>query len=284
MLTLFSRRSIGCGILVSAEIGVSVGPGGSDGAQQFQEAGPDDDLRAAHTRRMVEERREEAQRLRSLAASRLSGAYRDRIEAEQLARSALGFYARSLDWAEDTEMESEAHELMDRAGRWVNATFGCQITWNGSSYVRDCPVALAHNRIGLSVGGIAKRKCSLCGLDVSECDHLPGTAYLVPGGSEELGWCRICLAEQCDHSADDIERVSMVSIIHEMELEEVSIVDKPAQPEARITALSLSTKSIRRSMGLTFVPGDAVPCDRCAGSCDGLVRHGVSLSARPALR
>ena len=60
---------------------------------------------------------------------------------------------------------------------------------------QTCPVALAHNRIGMSIGGTAKRLCSLCGDDLSECEHTPGTSYLVPGGVSSLGWCRVCLQE-----------------------------------------------------------------------------------------
>jgi len=251
---------------------------GSSGtpARRFSEAGSSDDLMEEHVRRMVRERRDTAEGLRSEAARRLRGARPDLAEAERLARSALESYARSLDWAEDTDMEPEAHRLMDRAGRWVNATFGCSITWDGSNYQRDCPVDLAHNRIGLSVGGVAKRKCSLCGRDVSECEHLPGVAYLVPGGAEELGWCRICLKEECDHTPDDVERVSLVSIIYDMELEEVSFVPKPAQPEARLTSITLSTAELIEDLGPGFVPGEALRCERCAGTCAGLVKYGES--------
>lgn len=229
---------------------------------------------------MVQERVDNAQGLRAQAERSLRGAHPDRVAAERLARAALGGYASSLDWAEDTDREPEAHRLMDRAGRWVNATFGCDVAWDGSAYRQDCPVALAHNRVGLSVGGVAKRKCSLCGGDVSECDHLPGVAYLVPGGADELGWCRICLKERCEHTPTDVERVSMVSIIYEMDLEEVSIVHKPAHPEARISSVTLSTAELKEELGETFVPGVRLQCDRCASTCGGLIKHGTSLAER----
>ena len=32
-----------------------------------------------------------------------------------------------------------------------------------TGYSQTCPVALAHNRIGMSIGGTARRLCSLCG-------------------------------------------------------------------------------------------------------------------------
>jgi hypothetical protein len=68
---------------------------------------------------------------------------------------------------------------MDQAGAWVRETFGCQLTRSGTRYSQTCPVALAHNRIGMSIGGTARRLCSLCGDDLSECEHIPGISYLV---------------------------------------------------------------------------------------------------------
>lgn len=247
----------------------------SDGrAHLFPEAGSDDDLRRAHIRQMVQERRDEARRLHAAARRKLRGARPDRTRSEGLARRALERYARSLDWSEDSDMEDEAHRLLDRAGKWVRLTFGCHLAWDGTGYRQECPVSLAHNRIGLSVGGPARRKCSLCGQDVSECEHLPGFAYVVPGGTEELGWCRICLAKACVHTPEDVERVSMISIIYDMDLEEVSIVAKPAHPEARLTSISVSTEELGAALGEAFVPGAKVSCDRCVGACAGLEKHG----------
>ncbi len=134
------------------------------------------------------------------------------------------------------DLEGDAHRRLDAAGRWVRRTFGCHLEEHGTQYAQTCPVALGHNRIGLSVGGrAAKRLCSLCGFDVSECEHLPGIAYLVPGGADALGWCRVCSRPECEnHVPTETYRASLVSIIQEIDLDEVSIVTKPAHPEARI--------------------------------------------------
>lgn len=232
---------------------------------------------------MVEERRDEAQAFRAAARQGLRSRPSDRAEAESLARRALERYARSLDWAEDTEMEDDTHRTLDRAGTWVRLTFGCHLVRDGTNYRQECPVALAHNRIGVSIGGVAKRKCSLCGADVSECEHVPGVAYLVPGGSGDLGWCRICLAEDCGHTPEEIERVSMISIVHEVDLEEVSIVPKPANPEARLLAMSVTTAELTNALGEGFAPGVDVDCDRCLRLCHGLVRGSLGFedSATP---
>ena len=162
---------------------------------------------------------------------------------------------------------------MDQAGAWVRETFGCQLTRSGTRYSQTCPVALAHNRIGMSIGGTAKRLCSLCGDDLSECEHIPGTSYLVPGGVSSLGWCRVCLQEACEHTPDQNHRVSVVGIIKEMDLVEVSFVPKPAQPEARIMEMTIPVPELIEALGDTFVPGDEVSCDRCLRECGGLTKH-----------
>ncbi len=193
---------------------------------------------------------------------------------ERCARLALAAYRASLDWAEDTDLEEGAHERLDLAGKWVRETFGCTLDRSGTDYTQTCPVALGHNRIGLSIGGSAARRiCSLCGQDVSECEHLPGTSYVVPGGSADLGWCRVCCKNECSHLPTETYRAAVVSIIREMDLVEVSIVHKPANPEARIHSMSVGLTQLRALLGETFQPGMDVSCDRCLSPCEGLTRH-----------
>jgi hypothetical protein len=236
--------------------------------------GSDEDLRAEYRQGQVLARREVGIRLLTEAIQRLENA--DIQGGERAARQALASLRASLDWAEDSELEDGAHRRLDAAGMWVRRTFGCLLERRGQEYKQTCPVALGHNRIGLSVGGIAYRTCSLCGQDVSECEHLPGTAYLVPGGAEQLGWCRVCLKTECDHLPVERYRASVVAIITEMELEEVSIVPKPAHPEARIHAVGVSVSELRAALGPGFRPGMDISCDRCLSRCGGLIRHGAS--------
>lgn len=197
-----------------------------------------------------------------------------RTAAEQLAREALAQLASALNWAEDTPREDDVHAELDAAGRWVRETFGCQLHKEGTQYSQRCPVALGHNRLGLSVGGVATRICSLCGSDLSECPHQRGTSYLVPGGLTDLEWCRVCLAtEQCDHRPGDSYRAGVVSMIVEMELVEVSLVSRPAHPDARLSSVPITHDDLARVLGSRFTPGIPVSCDRCLGTCEGLTRH-----------
>lgn len=240
----------------------------------FPAVGSDHDLHTEYQRGQVLARRAVGTQLLTEAVGFLKNG--DVRCGETSARQALASLRASLDWAEDTELEDGAHLRLDAAGTWVRRTFGCLLERRGEEYKQTCPVALGHNRIGLSVGGIAYRVCSLCGKDLSECEHHPGTAYLVPGGAEQLGWCRVCLRTECNHLPSKGYRVSVVAIITEMELEEVSFVHKPAHPEARIHAVGIPASELRASLGPGFEPGMDVSCDRCLSSCGGLIRHDAS--------
>jgi hypothetical protein len=238
-------------------------------------SGTDDDLREAYRRMRIEDPRSSAQALMQSAYAAAEGSddHSPLERAETDARKALEFFARSLDWAEDTDEEEEAHRLMDEAGGWVRRTFGCLLWRSGTEYRQRCPVALAHNRIGMSVGGTAVRVCSLCGEDFSECEHMPGTAYMVPGGDSGLGWCRVCLQESCDHKPTQQYRVSVIAIIKHMDVQEISLVPKPAHPEARVLEMGILVSDLQQVLGDDFIPGSEVSCDRCLRPCDGLVKH-----------
>jgi hypothetical protein len=68
-------------------------------------------------------------------------------------------------------------------------------------------------------------------------------------------------------------RVSVIAIIKQMRIVEVSLVDKPAHPEARLYSVSVSTETLQKGLGERFVPGMEVSCDMCLLDCDGLIRH-----------
>lgn len=242
----------------------------------YDDIGSDEDLRADYRARQVTRAWESAEALMAAASAPLTTNPRNTVvrRAERRAREALGWFASALNWAEDGRFEAEAHERMDEAGRWVRETFGCTLHQEGFAYMQTCPVALGHNRIGMSVGGYAKRICSLCGLDVSDCEHLRGRAYLVPGGADDLGWCRVCTSRDgCDHNETEMYRAGVVAIITEMRLDEVSVVGKPAHPDARFTSVPIDGSQLQAHLGAEWSPGMAVNCDRCLTACGGLTRH-----------
>jgi hypothetical protein len=119
-----------------AEVEAESAPSG-EVAGSFPIAGPDADLHAAALDEQISRRRAAAQSLlrdaREAVEGNADGQSLD--NAERDARAALTLFARSLDWAEDTEEEDEAHRLMDQAGTWVRETFGCQLTRSGTRRV-----------------------------------------------------------------------------------------------------------------------------------------------------
>jgi hypothetical protein len=158
---------------------------------------------------------------------------------------------------------------MHSIGRWTRKKFGCQLAFNGSSYEHRCPIRIAHKRIGQSIGFTAQRICSICGGDLSECEHRKGRSYWVRSGVGPSGHCPVCLADSCGHNSDRLYRVSVVSIIKEAELREVSFVSRPAQPEARLLALPIDTAELAEYLGPGFEVGMPVNCDACLGPCTG---------------
>jgi hypothetical protein len=166
-------------------------------------------------------------------------------EAEAAARSSLAGLASSLNWLEDTDEFDEAHRLLDLAGEYVRRTFGCSLHWTGSGYEQRCPVAIAHKRIGVSPEIVLDGwDCTICGSDAETCEHIAGRVYD---------------GEPCARSARGPMRVLGVAW-----------VTRPDQPDARLTALPVSTEALRSAMPPEWQPGAPVSCDRCLLPCEGV--------------
>jgi hypothetical protein len=235
--------------------------------QEGDDAGDASDLHEERIARVVQKYRSAALRDLKEAQKKLA---ESRGQAEELARRSLHSAARSVWWAEGTALEERQHALLDKCGRWTRRTFGCSLTFRNGQYQQSCPVAIAHKRIGMSPGMIADRECSICGEDLSECPHLRSRTYWVRGGPGGTRDCPVCRQSECGHRADRLYRVGVVAIIREVrELVEVSIVDRPANPEARLTSLPVDNADLRASLGPNFLPGMPVSCDRCLSHCSG---------------
>lgn len=232
---------------------------------------PDAPERRLSTAREVEERLARAEAKLAAAESMLIS---ENGDAEHEARAALSGFASALNWADGGPFEQAVHARMDQAGRWVRERFGCQLHREGTEYSQRCPVALGHNRLGLSVGGLSRKVCSICGEDFSECPHRPGVEYIVAGGVGPLGWCRVCAERDgCEHLPGERYRARLVVMVVEMQVEEVSIVDDPAFRDARITSMSYTLDDLRQAVGEDFEPGIELACDGCLRVCDGLARR-----------
>ncbi|SCG34170.1 hypothetical protein GA0070613_0007 [Micromonospora inositola] len=164
-------------------------------------------------------------------------------------REALRALRSAMNWLEGTPRFEIAHLILDDAGRLARKYFprGCRFPYEDGMYHQRCPVALAHNRVGLSPAfAISEIECSVCKLDPDDCDHIAGFEYD---------------GQVCHH------------LIKKAELLEISIVGRPNMPDARIESLSIGNDEFRARIGERFKPGMKVVCDRCLNECDGISRN-----------
>lgn len=168
----------------------------------------------------------------------------DLEDAQPAARSALATARSAMDWLEDTDHFDEAHDLIHDIGRFIRSTWGCSLGQDEHGYWRECPADLAHIRCGMSPGMvIGASECSICHREPAECVHINGRVY---GG------------KRCYRIITEVK-----------EILEVSLVSRPAQPDARIQRLSVSTSDLQDRLGPTWQPGMLVSCDKCLSPCAG---------------
>jgi hypothetical protein len=205
------------------------------------------------------------------------------VESETFARSALGVARAAVDRLEDTVFEDDAHKALDAFGRWTREHFpaGCRLNSDGSSYFQACPVALAHVRAGWSLGGSARKVCSLCGEELMGCPHSLHRRYETSGGASSLGLCRVCAQANClDHSPDERYEVYPIAVVTDLNVEEISLVSRPKIRGARIMLQIVDMADVRAiadERGLDFTSGDLVRCDRCLDDCSGFRELGEEL-------
>ncbi|WP_431896330.1 hypothetical protein [Micromonospora haikouensis] len=171
-------------------------------------------------------------------------------ELQEELRESMRILRSAMDWLEDTPRFKLAHLTLDDAGQLARRRFpqGCRLQLRDGVYYQRCPVALAHNRIGLSPAFTVKEvECSICNGDPEDCDHVKGFEYD---------------GQLCYHTIKEIG-----------ELLEVSIVNRPNMPDARIMSISVGNGELRDRLGEQFRPGMVVSCDRCLTKCNGVVRN-----------
>jgi hypothetical protein len=163
-------------------------------------------------------------------------------------REALKELRSAMNWLEDSEYFEMAHIALDAAGKLARDYFpkGCVFPFRDGTYYLECPVALAHNRVGFSPGMVINSaECSICESDPEDCSHITGRFY-------------------------DGKRC--IRIIKEFDVLEVSLVGRPAQPDARIESRSIGMDEFNTRLGPRFTLGVPVTCDRCLSLCEGVVR------------
>lgn len=197
-------------------------------------------------------------------------------QAEEFARSALVTLRSAVDWLEDTPAMERGHRHLDEAGAWVRETFGCQVPWSDEhkTFVQQCPVALAHNRLGFSpeLTNIVSI-CTICGQNPFMCSHVTGRMYEAPRLLAD-GHCNVCHKNDCvEHETGRLYEIECIHLVTSFSAEGVAIVNRPANPDARILLITLSMAELSAELGVNVTPMTPISCDRCLKPCSGFVDH-----------
>lgn len=193
-------------------------------------------------------------------------------DAESLGRDALASAVRTFNLLEDMPEADDAHRLIHEIGMYVSCHFGCKINLRDGLWRWECPVTIAHLRLGQSVGFTAPRICSICRQNImsDQCSHLPSQIYEVQ--VVDASRCP-CGTNDCrSHMEGDILTVYPKSLVQEADsLDDISWVPRPRDPLARIEAISYTPEHMAIIMR-SEIPSSVrtIECFHCRQACTGL--------------
>lgn len=159
------------------------------------------------------------------------------LPGQRAARRALEHAAGAYRYLRRVPLERSADLQVHRIGELFGGIYGCWYEYKNDRWFDTCLVRMAHLHMGLSAGFTAKRLCSICGADFSECEHSPD--WLYPVTAQRLdGKCNICGAsEACAHSAGSEYLTRPTIRLEDAVLREVSLTPNPRDPSLMITSL-----------------------------------------------
>jgi len=181
------------------------------------------------------------------------------------------------------ELIDDCHTMVHRFGELVGGFFGCEIEEANGVWFDRCLVSLLHLRFGNSTGFTARYVCVVCGADAGDCDHRLGQSYSKIAGLTNDGNCNIC-GERCEaHVAGNTYEVPASYRITDIEVQEVSLVNRPRDPLTRIEKRSLDPRMLADHLGRPPEPGERVLDHACMFPCGGFSHYGVpqSRTTRP---
>jgi hypothetical protein len=184
--------------------------------------------------------REYARRGQELDAAAKEAREAGSPNAEQLDRDAIETLVNAflVDRTGQSACFSEAH----RVGREVNAQYGCPLRHDDQgAWVVECGILALHSRIGLSVAGVSRGRCSICGAADLHCLHVPGTVY---------------------------DGIRCIREVYEQDLREISLVPLPDDPRTYRVEAPVSDADVVRARGRALLPGEVPTCTHCT-TCTG---------------
>lgn len=209
--------------------------------------------------------------------------HEEHSELERRARGALDAAVTAFNFLEDEDLAGAAHQHAHTVAEFVGRLFGCQAEHRDGRFWDVCPLSLMHLRIGLSPGFTGRHVCSVCRQDLSECPHVPGVAVTVVVEERE-GHCSTCKRPwPCtQHLPGTFLDVVPHGVIPDMDLHELSWVDRPREPRARITGVELPDALLRVLLGRLPSEEEPLVCHRCQQPCQGLLTSADLLHITPA--
>lgn len=179
----------------------------------------------------------------------------------------------ALNFLEDHELADTAHAAIHRASFVRGGLLGCIVTVRDDELWTGCSMQIHQLRFGASVGMVSDFACSICGEPMEDCDHLADHMYPKVASRNKDAKCNICYAEECGHREGETYEARAHGIALNIKSGEISIVDRPRYPMARITELELELGDVSGHPDLLKAARDGeLHCQVCLGPCEGFIK------------
>lgn len=158
------------------------------------------------------------------------------LPGEADARQALIHATAAYRYLRRGALKHPADLHLHRIGELVGGIYGCWYEFEHDRWFDTCLASMAHTRMGLSASFTARRVCSICGNDISECEHNLDWLYPVEA-ARDGATCNICEEVQCGHIVGAMYRVRPRVKLDSPVLREVSLTPEPRDPGLLITSM-----------------------------------------------
>jgi hypothetical protein len=169
-----------------------------------------------------------------------------------------------------------SHALVHVLGDTVGGLFGCELAYDDGEWFDECVTSLLHVRYGNSMGFTARHVCTVCDGDFAAYGHERDRTYAVKAARRADGTCTACGGTDCQHRPGDTMEVRATSVMSDITLHEVSLVPRPRDPLARITARQIDKGELEAFLGGGVDGGTRVLGHDCMHQCEGFRRPEAS--------